>query len=211
MPEGSKHKSIFKEAAADFRVDPLEATWDKIYPRLGRKLFFKFSFTRFNVFYLSAMMAMAGYASYTTWENIRLKTEIKQLFESSQSELLLIDSVSIGNTDVNRILYNQQKGAGYEVVSGTQNSPLLQNKEGNIDGTDNLAIEAGQVTVASDTVSHGMPEQENTNGPIDVTATQTTPLRQKTVIKKVVVIKPEPVVVRDTVVVKKKNTSKSKK
>lgn len=211
MPEDSKHKNFFKEAAADFRVDPLETTWDKIYPQIGRRLFFRFSFARFNVFYLSAMMAMAGYAGYATWKNVILKNEIKKIYEARHAETLHNDSISIGNTDADSIYVIQGRSAGHKAVTINGNKyPSLNDRTG-VEGTDSLANEANQALLSSDTIPNSTSEQEHGNESVETMASQPTQLRQKTVIKKVVVIKPEPVVVRDTVVVKKKNSSKSKK
>jgi len=57
---------------------PARLDWDKVKPRLKRKLFLYFTPRKFNVYYLLLMISFLGFASYTTYRNYFMRKEIPQ-------------------------------------------------------------------------------------------------------------------------------------
>jgi len=54
-----KHiEDLFRERFSDYEIKPSQALWGKIVQKLSHKEFLSFSLTRFNFYYLLAVLSM---------------------------------------------------------------------------------------------------------------------------------------------------------
>jgi len=183
---------LYSEKFEKFEFHSSGDDWSKLNGKLGKSNFLKFSFATFNIFFLGALLAFAGTATFLGVTNIKKSEKIEELekkveiFQEKENKSIpsLVDSIIIENQD-NRTEISDEIKALNAANKNEVLQKLSETKEKTI--APEIVIKKDSVHAKTDSATHIKSEPPKINK-----------------VKKTIFIKKDKVVLKDTVVIKKK-------
>jgi hypothetical protein len=69
---------LYKNNFSESGERPPGYNWDEMNRKLKRRLFFRFSPAKFNIYYLLLLISFSGFSSYSGYRSYKLQKEIRQ-------------------------------------------------------------------------------------------------------------------------------------
>lgn len=195
-------EELFSKKFEKFEDKPSDQEWLELSSKLSKSNFLKFSFITFNIYYLMALVAFAGTASFTGIRNIQLTQKVQKLEQTVKSyqkqgevtspPLQYSDSMkSQPATSIDEI--KPSKTVNTKIENRKKEEPLIKEKSGELEKDVNQPLPNPPVVLKDNSVKpDAMSSIDTTNKP------------RFRKVKKILVVKPNPVVVKDTVVITKR-------
>lgn len=185
-------EKLYAQKFGHYEPQTSEDDWNKLNSKLSRSRFLKFSFTTFNIFYLTVLFAFASTVSYLGVENHQLNRKVQLLEENietihnqeRQTPQLLSDTLSVEKQEV------------LQEPKNTTNVPASKPTE-----PQNIEYTSPRVsTILQNQVS----KADSVSVKLDTASTiKSEPPRIKRV-KKTIFVKQDKIIVKDTFVITKK-------
>jgi len=170
-------EKLFSGKFEHFEVNSSEEDWLQLSSRLKVSNFLKFSVMTFNIYYLVALFAFAGTATYSGVRNYALNKKIDQLETTIKAQEKKETNVSPSHSNPNPIITEPVKS---EVKVNPK--PVIQKKAANLE-----IIPAKKTASFTDTIKIAAD-------PLQIDTTY----NRKTKIKRTIVVKRDRVVIKDT-------------
>lgn len=193
---------LFSKKFEKFEVKSSDQEWLELSSKLSKSNFLKFSFITFNVYYLMALVAFAGTATFTGIRNIQLSQKVQNLEQTvksyqkqeevTSSPAQYSDSVmSQPATSMEEI--KPSKTINAKIENRKKEEPAIKEKSDEVEKNNNQPLPNSPAEVKDNSVKSAV-----------MTSVDTTNKPRFRKVKKTLVVKPNPVVVKDTVVITKR-------
>jgi cell division protein FtsL len=168
-------EKLFSGKFEHFEVNSSEEDWRQLSSRLKVSNFLKFSVMTFNIYYLVALFAFAGTATYSGIRNYALNKKIDQLETTIKAQEKKETNVSLSHS---HLIINEPVKSEVKVNP----KPVIQKKAANLE-----IIPAKKTASFTDTIKIAAD-------PLQIDTTY----NRKTKIKRTIVVKRDRVVIKDT-------------
>ncbi len=179
---------LYSEKFEKFEFQTSGDDWNAMNSKLGKSNFLKFSFATFNVFFLGALMAFAGTATYLGVTAINQSKKIEQL--ENKIEVL---KVKENNNETSPLIIDS-------TIIEKQKEKQKPNNEINVSNFVKKEIPFKNIEVP--------PQLNSKKDSIYVTPDSTAVIKTETqkikIVKKTTFIKKDKVILTDTIIIKKK-------